>query len=71
MVQINVRPRPNTTVIAYVASYGYHELWINGAKVGDDVLAPSVSDLAKRVLVRAYVAPFPSVIIRFYRLIMM
>ena len=41
-------------VVVYVASYGYHELWVNGRKVSDDVLAPSVSDLAKRVLLRAY-----------------
>ena len=40
--------------MAYVASYGFHELFINGEKVGHDVLSPSVSDLAKRVYVRAY-----------------
>ena len=40
--------------MAYVASYGFHELYVNGMKVGDDVLSPSVSDLAKRVYVRAY-----------------
>ena len=38
----------------YVASVGYHELWINGQKVNEDVLSPSVSDLAKRVLLRTY-----------------
>eukprot|EP01050_Picozoa_sp_SAG11_P009878 SAG11_NODE_962_length_6376_cov_3.798471_1_plen_528_part_00 len=40
--------------IAYVASVGYHELHVNGAKVTDDVLSPSISDLAQRVLVRPY-----------------
>ena len=40
--------------IAYVASVGFHELYVNGAKVTDDVLSPSISDLAKRVLVRPY-----------------
>eukprot|EP00039_Didymoeca_costata_P002489 m.60515 g.60515 ORF g.60515 m.60515 type:complete len:960 (-) comp11329_c0_seq1:22-2901(-) len=40
--------------IAYIGSFGYHELYINGQKVSEDVLAPAVSDLAKRVLVRPY-----------------
>ena len=40
--------------IAYVASVGYHELYVNGAKVSADVLSPSISDLAKRALVRPY-----------------
>jgi hypothetical protein len=40
--------------IAYVASVGYHELHVNGEKATDDVLSPSISDLAKRVLVRPY-----------------
>ena len=34
---------------AYVASLGYHELYLNGKKVGDRVLAPSISDLTQRV----------------------
>ena len=38
----------------YVGSYGYHELYVNGEKVSADVLAPSVSELSKRVLVRPY-----------------
>ena len=33
---------------AYVASVGYHELYVNGQKVGDAVLSPSVADLTKR-----------------------
>ena len=40
--------------LMYVGSIGYHELYINGQKVSDDVLAPSVSDLGKRVLIRTY-----------------
>lgn len=32
----------------YVASVGYHELYINGEKVGDTVLAPSVANHRKR-----------------------
>ena len=34
---------------AYVASLGYHELYINGKKVDDRVLSPSISDLSQRV----------------------
>ena len=37
-----------------VASVGYHELYVNGAKVSADVLSPSISDLAKRALIRPY-----------------
>ncbi len=33
---------------AYVASMGYHELYLNGQKVGDAVLQPAVSDYAHR-----------------------
>lgn len=33
---------------AYVNSLGYHELYINGKKVGDDVLSPAVSQLSHR-----------------------
>ena len=35
--------------MAYVASLGYHELYVNGKKVDDRVLAPSISDLSQRV----------------------
>lgn len=35
--------------ILYLASIGYHELYVNGTRVGDDVLAPNVSDLGQRV----------------------
>lgn len=38
---------PERAVI-YVASVGYHELYINGQRVGDDVLAPSVTDHKSR-----------------------
>jgi hypothetical protein len=46
-------------VPAYVASVGFHELYINGKKVGDAVLSPSVSDLRNRVLYSSYdIAPY-------------
>ena len=38
----------------YVASIGYHELYINGVRVGDAVLAPSVSDLSHRARYTTY-----------------
>ncbi len=42
------------SALAYVASIGYHELYINGHRVGDGVLAPSTSDLGKRALYSTY-----------------
>ncbi|HEX6882402.1 MAG TPA: alpha-L-rhamnosidase N-terminal domain-containing protein [Planctomycetota bacterium] len=39
---------------AWVASVGYHELWANGAKVGEAVLAPGLSDLGRRARWVAY-----------------
>ncbi|HTJ11958.1 MAG TPA: family 78 glycoside hydrolase catalytic domain [Dinghuibacter sp.] len=32
----------------FVASVGYHELYVNGQKIGDGVLAPAVTDHTKR-----------------------
>ena len=34
--------------LIYVASVGYHELFVNGQRVGDAVLMPCVTDLTKR-----------------------
>ena len=45
--------KPRTT-LAYIGSIGYHELYVNGRKVGDRVLNPSVSYLAKRALYVTY-----------------
>lgn len=43
----------------FVASVGYHELYVNGVKVGEDVLAPAVTDHAKRARYVAYdIAPY-------------
>ena len=39
-----------TTATAYVCALGYYELYVNGQKVGDDVLSPAVSDYGKRGL---------------------
>ena len=38
----------------YVASVGYHELYVNGHKVDSRVLAPSLTRLDKRILYVAY-----------------
>lgn len=48
-----LKQKPQSAVI-YVGSIGYHELYVNGKKVGDRVLCPSVSDLTKRALYVAY-----------------
>lgn len=40
--------------ILYVGSVGYHELYVNGKKADNRVLAPSVSDLEKRALYNGY-----------------
>ncbi|MDI9401884.1 MAG: family 78 glycoside hydrolase catalytic domain [Limisphaerales bacterium] len=44
----------------HVASAGYHELYVNGEKVGDEVLSPHVSDLKKNhVRYKTYdIAPY-------------
>jgi alpha-L-rhamnosidase len=47
---------PTTPVraVVYVASVGYHELYVNGQKVGDAVLAPSATDYAVRARYDTY-----------------
>jgi alpha-L-rhamnosidase len=40
--------------IVYVASLGYHELYVNGLRVGDQVVAPAISDPLHRVRYVAY-----------------
>lgn len=50
---------PPEEAFAYVASIGYHELFVNGKKVGDSVLAPATSDLSKRARYVTYdIAPY-------------
>ena len=49
--QLAARP---TRATAYVNVQGYYELYVNGAKVGDEVLAPAVSDPRKRSLYRTH-----------------
>ncbi|MFC1542159.1 family 78 glycoside hydrolase catalytic domain, partial [Candidatus Latescibacterota bacterium] len=40
--------------MAYVCALGYYELYINGKKVDDHVLAPAVSDYSKRTIYVAH-----------------
>lgn len=44
----------NNVLFLHVNSLGYHEIYINGEKVGDDVLSPAVSQLNKRSLSVTY-----------------
>ena len=39
---------PTVRGTVYLASVGYHELYVNGVRVGDAVLAPAVADNSKR-----------------------
>jgi len=39
--------RPKRAML-YVASIGYHEVYVNGQKMGNDVLSPAVTDHSKR-----------------------
>jgi len=45
---------PSERMFLYVNSLGYHEVFLNGAKVGLDVLSPPVSQLNKRSFVITY-----------------
>ena len=45
---------PPERAVAYVNVLGYYELYVNGQKAGDDVLAPAVSELDRRSLYRTY-----------------
>ncbi len=47
-------PERPTRAIAYVASVGYHELYVNCAKASDAVLSPCVSDHRQRARYVAY-----------------
>ena len=49
-----VLPKSPVRAVAYVASIGYHELYVNGLKVSDAVLTPSVVNYRKRVRYLTY-----------------
>jgi alpha-L-rhamnosidase len=44
----------NETALLHVNSLGYHEVYINGRKVSEDVLSPAISQMNKRSLVVTY-----------------
>ncbi|MDX9726613.1 MAG: family 78 glycoside hydrolase catalytic domain [Bacteroidales bacterium] len=41
-------------VMVHINSLGYHEVWINGKKAGDQVLTPAVSQFGRRSLSNTY-----------------
>ena len=45
VISLNEKPR---RAAIHIASVGYHELYVNGTKVTDDVLSPNVADHTKR-----------------------
>src|SRR5665648_473031 len=47
-------PAKGDKVFLYINSLGYHEVFLNGEKVGDKVLTPAVSQFNKRSLVITY-----------------
>lgn len=47
------------TTFLNINTLGYHEIYVNGTKVGNDVLSPAVSHLPKRSLILTYdVTPY-------------
>lgn len=48
-----IRKKPGHLLL-HVNSLGYHEVWLNGEKVGDHVLTPAVSQFNKRSLAVTY-----------------
>lgn len=44
----------NNTAFLHINSLGYHEVYINGKKVGNDVLSPAVSQLTKKTITVTY-----------------
>jgi alpha-L-rhamnosidase len=43
-----------TRATACIASVGFQELWVNGEKIGEDILVPSVTDNSKRARYLTY-----------------
>ncbi|WP_436415378.1 family 78 glycoside hydrolase catalytic domain [Petrimonas sp.] len=53
----DLKQKPTKATI-FVASVGYHEVYVNGQKIGDHVLAPAVTDHTQRARYIAYdIAP--------------
>lgn len=53
----DLKQKPDKATL-FVASVGYHEVYVNGQKIGDHVLAPAVTDHTQRARYIAYdIAP--------------
>ncbi|SEW53315.1 family 78 glycoside hydrolase catalytic domain [Chitinophaga arvensicola] len=50
---VTLEKQPRKAVM-FIASVGYHELYVNGKKIGVNVLAPAVTDHTKRARYMAY-----------------
>ncbi|MDO5566917.1 MAG: family 78 glycoside hydrolase catalytic domain, partial [Planctomycetia bacterium] len=50
---VSLKEKP-TQAVMFVASIGYHELFVNGKKIADHVLAPNVSNHTRRARYIAY-----------------
>lgn len=51
--QFQLRERPEKASI-YIAALGYFEIYVNGKKIGEEVLAPAVVNFSKRTYYRTY-----------------
>jgi alpha-L-rhamnosidase len=49
----DISSRPKRAML-FLASVGYHEVYVNGKKIGDDILAPAVTNHRKRARYVAY-----------------
>lgn len=50
----HIEDKPVSRARVYLLGIGYHELYINGKKVGDEFLAPSNSDYTKSLYYKTY-----------------
>jgi len=51
--KFSLRERPGLAFV-YLCSIGYHELYVNGKRIGTSVLSPSVTNLTRRALYVTY-----------------
>lgn len=50
---VDLQTKPGKATL-FVASVGYHEVYVNGERIGDEVMAPTVTDHTKRARYVAY-----------------
>ena len=59
LLRKKIKATKGETAFLHVNTLGYHEIYVNGKKVGEDVLTPAVSHLTKRSLIVTYdVTPY-------------